>query len=68
MESTLFYPNGSSQGFPINSRNDILVILKKEAETIAEIDIEPIAGEFRVLTRMKGDANWFNVGKVNNQI
>lgn len=68
MEKTLFYPNGSSQGFSVSSRKDILAILRKKAETIVEIDIEPIGGEFRVLSRMKGDASWFNVGKVNNKI
>jgi len=68
MGQTLFYPNGSSQGFPVSSRNDILAILREKAETIVEIDIEPIDGEFRVLARMKGDASWFNLGKVNNNI
>ncbi len=68
MEKTLFYPNGSSQGFPVNSRNDILSILRNKAENIVAIDIEMINSEYRVLARMNGDASWLNLGKVNKMI
>ena len=68
MGNTLFIPNGSSQGIPVSSRAEILAILREKAETIVEIDIEPNNGELLVLARMKGDASWFGVGKVNNMI
>ncbi len=56
MEKTLFYPNGSSQGFPVSSRTEILEILRSKAGNIVEVDIEPNNGELLVLARMKGDA------------
>lgn len=68
MGKTLFYPNGSSQGFPVSSRNDILTILKTKADNIVEIDIEVINGEYIVLARMQGDASWLSLGKVNSMI
>lgn len=68
MGDTLFYPNGSSQGFPVSSRSDILSILKTKADNIVAIDIEVIKGEYIVLARMQGDASWLALGKVNNMI
>jgi hypothetical protein len=68
MEKTLFYPNGSSQGFPVSSRNDILAILKTKADNIVAIDIRAVSGEYIVLARMQGDASWLGLGKVNNMI
>jgi hypothetical protein len=49
MGDTLYYPNGSSKGFPINSRRDILSTLKTKADNIIAIDIEVIKGEYIVL-------------------
>lgn len=68
MGDTLFYPNGSSKGFPVSSRSDILSILKTKADNIVAIDIEVIKGEYVVLARMQGDASWLALGKVNNMI
>ena len=68
MGKTLFIPNGSSHGIPVNSRAEILAILKEKAGTIVEIDIESKNGELLVLARMKGDASWIGVGKVDNMI
>ena len=68
MAKTLFYPNGSSQGFPVNSKGDILEILRSKAENIVTVEIESNNGEFIVLARMDGDAGWIGVGTVNNMI
>jgi hypothetical protein len=68
MGKTQFIPNGSSQGIPVNSRDEILAILKEKAGAIVEIAIESKNGELLVLARMKGDASWIGVGKVNNMI
>ena len=68
MADTLFYPNGSLKGLPVNSRSDILSILRTKADNIVAIDIEVIKGEYIVLARMQGDASWFALGKVNNMI
>lgn len=68
MGQILFYLNGSKTGLQVNSRNDILTVLKKETENIVAIDIEPRNNEFHVLARMKGDANWIGVGKTDRMI
>jgi hypothetical protein len=65
---TLFYPNGSSTGFAVSSRNEILTILREKADNIVDIDIQQIGNEFKVLARMNGDASWFNVGKVDSAL
>lgn len=68
MGKTLFYPNGSSQGIPVNSREDIVEILRSKAENIVDVEIESKNGDFIVLARMDGDASWIGVGSVNNMI
>ncbi len=68
MGKTLFYLHGSSHGFPVNSRAEIIEILRSIAENIVEIDIEPNNGELIVVARMKGDAGWLGVGRVNKMI
>ena len=65
---TLFYPNGSSQVFPVNSRDDIMEILRSKAKNIVAVEIESNNGDFIVLARMDGDAGWIGVGSVNNMI
>lgn len=68
MGKTLFYPNGSSEGFPVTSRTEIIEILRSKAENIVEVDIQLNNGEFLVLARMEGDASWLGVGRVNRMI
>jgi hypothetical protein len=65
---TLFIPNGSSHGIPVNSRDEILEILREKAEPIEEIEIEPKDGDLLVIARIKGDAGWIGVGTVEEMI
>jgi hypothetical protein len=68
MADALFIPNGSTRGIAVNSKADIIAILREKAETIVEVEIEPRNGEFLVLARLKGDASWIGVGKVTHMI
>ncbi len=68
MKQIFFYFKGSNKGIQVNSRNDLLAVLKNEADNIVAIDIELINGEFCVLALMKGDPSWISVGKTDNMI
>ena len=68
MGQTLFYLNGSNTGHQVNSRDEILTVLKKETDYIGAIDIEPKNNEFQVLARLKSDASWICVGKTDKMI
>jgi len=57
-----FYPTGSTKGFPVKTRTEILNILRKQAPEIFTIDIVPDKGIYYVLAIFRGDTSWICVG------
>lgn len=67
-EQVYFYPNGSTQGFPVNSRKDILDILREKEPAFFFIDIVLKDGIYHVLATFKNDVNWFAVGTTTGDL
>lgn len=67
-EQVYFYPDGSSKGFPVNSRKDILDILREKQPAIFFVDIDFHDGVYLVLATFQGDSGWFGVGHTTGNI
>lgn len=63
-----FYPNGSTEGFPVSSRKDILDILRGKQPAISHIDIHLNDGVYYVLATLLNDVSWFGVGITTGDI
>ena len=63
-----FQPNGSSRDFPVNSREEILDILREKHPALAAIDIVLKDGVYIVVTRIKDDVSWIGVGRTTGPI
>lgn len=67
-EQIYFYPNGSDHGFPVNSREDILEILREKEPRIAQIDIDYINRRYLVSANIQGSVDWIAVGYTSGPI
>ena len=67
-EQVYFYPNGSKQGFPVNSRQEILDILREKRPDISLLDIELKDEIYIVLVTFLDDVSWFAVGRTTGYI